>query len=1712
MCMLSCAPHVIQAQCTNNTQYYFDEGCFHPTGEIKLGQAQVDVWNSILRVEIPDDRKEWAIALAFDHSLFHNLMGKDFISINEYLATTIQESNVGCDQNVNSLPKNAYCSMVGVAGGFFQEEKTTGWAEMSATMPCVFGTLLYEDQVWGDNFETSSLVKVYHDVQNMMILQNFKCHDILGFIDESADPYAAEKLVACYYNRGYNWFIGDKIFGVDRNIAVNNPELLDHLKSPYSDSNTSLKNSLGGVYAEQISRFTKTLDDNIGAINLAYADDGLITNANIAATHKFLGFYDEQIAWSDIQIFIDEVADFYEPLGVDMNSVTAKVKKKFDGLTGCSNTLSFRYEMGEIIDELVMSLPAFDFMPGLNRKYSNSYNCDAPPTATITALTTAACPGDPVQLQVEFTGNGPFTFEWAKNNDFTTVKNVSSPYTFTANGPGKYYVTYVEDQKSQSNIHCRPELKAEIAEGNCGCKPPSKAEIISENPITFCTEEEVCLLSNLEEGYEYTWFMDGNPIQGFSGIMEGSVLKTKLPFGSHTIKIRIADPANPTDPNCYLEDEIQVQIGIKTSADTNTVSCAGNDGVISINIITGMPDYEYKIEGIGDFSDQNTFNNLSEGEYSIITQDASSCRDTLQVTLEKTPGCIDPCISPTAKISSNNTSFCPGDSAEIQISFTGAGPWSVLWNNGVLNQTINDITDSVYNIFINQKGSYSIDSVYDSNSCPEIGDGTSIIIEEHVPQKPHLGKDLFVCTDSFPVIVDAGLNFTDYKWSIDGQFNSTFTTDIGGEFWVNTTDQNGCMSSDTISVTELLIEKPNLGTDFLICDGTSATLSTTEKYASYLWLPSNATTNDLIITTADIYVLSVTNDSGCVALDTIEVIVGDLSLDLGDNQTICFGDSILLSVLNEFDTYEWDNFTSTSNKLSTLSSVEGTHSIKLKASNSLGCSATDSVQITVLQPIEVDLENDSIFICTGTLANLTPIITGGDGNYTYLWNDNSTNLNLKATDEGAYKIVVTDGNGCENSDSVYVKINSNLVVRLADTSICAGEEIQLNTGYNETDYITIWNTGSTSQKIKVSVSGIYGVQVTTSNGCTGSDSMELMINQLPNIDLGADQEVCFGDSSILISNQDFKIYNWSTSENTKSITKPKGIYILEVRDENNCKNSDTINIFDLAPLEIDILQDLSTCINNDVNLDASTFDNGNGPFQYSWFDGSSASSTTLMNLQADIDIWVEIKDTKGCSGKDSAKISISDSLDVVISASKKGEICIDEIEKLYSNYSTTNGYSINWIGTGEISDTLSRSWADAGTYNFQLQVTDPSGCSGIGEIDIKVSDLPNLSQIPDSASFCTGNIVRIGKDLGAAYSYLWNPFASTQPEIEINKGGIYSLLVKNKNTNCLSNASIFVNEIERPQVNLGKDQEFCDGDSSLLINQNNIIIGEFVWSAEKLGPLSSIPQIWVSKTDQYILQVTTGKNCFDSDTVNIIVKDKPKVDLGNDLEICEGENVILQVQPNGEDVIWSNNSTAVALSVSDSGMYWVNLSNGICSSSDSINITVHSYPQINFEYEALSNKICFDEIRGLNIKANSNSDFQYSWSPGGETTSEIFIENGDTYIVTIRNQMCETSDSITFIDHCEHSFYVPNTFTPNNDLINDSFKAKGTYIGYFSMEIFNRWGELIFQSSDINTGWNGTVNGVNVQEDVYVWRIQYQPATTGNNAKKTLMGHVSVIR
>ncbi len=224
-----------------------------------------------------------------------------------------------------------------------------------------------------------------------------------------------------------------------------------------------------------------------------------------------------------------------------------------------------------------------------------------------------------------------------------------------------------------------------------------------------------------------------------------------------------------------------------------------------------------------------------------------------------------------------------------------------------------------------------------------------------------------------------------------------------------------------------------------------------------------------------------------------------------------------------------------------------------------------------------------------------------------------------------------------------------------------------------------------------------------------------------------------------------------------------------------------------------------------------------------------------------------------------------------------------------------------------------------------------------------------------------------------------------------------------------------------------------------------------------------------------------------SDSAIVTVRPKPTVNLGTDALICPDSSIILDTGISGALYIWSTGAKSQTISVNSLGLYWVNVTANNCTSSDSIKVSM--IPRID-----LGNDGSLCDKSEIFLKSNIPAS-TYLWSTG-QTTPEIKVQEPGIYWLTADYQNCKSTDSIEVIGSYS-TLYVPNAFTPNKDGLNDEFKPISEGIVKYHMMIFNRWGEMVFETADLTTGWDGIYKGKLVDNGTFAWVIIYRTICSG---------------
>lgn len=277
---------------------------------------------------------------------------------------------------------------------------------------------------------------------------------------------------------------------------------------------------------------------------------------------------------------------------------------------------------------------------------------------------------------------------------------------------------------------------------------------------------------------------------------------------------------------------------------------------------------------------------------------------------------------------------------------------------------------------------------------------------------------------------------------------------------------------------------------------------------------------------------------------------------------------------------------------------------------------------------------------------------------------------------------------------------------------------------------------------------------------------------------------------------------------------------------------------------------------------------------------------------------------------------------------------------------------------------------------------------------------------------------------------------------------------------------------------------------------------------------------YTSEADQFSLLLPArgsytvqliGYDCIWNDTLTKIIRADSVVKpfLGTDTMICNEASLVLFSNVFAERYKWSDRSTQQSITVTDPGIYWVEIANGDCISGDTIE--VKKYPGL---WTALGDEYFICEDDDELVKLDAGEGFQeYRWTPTGDSTQWIIVRATGEYFVVVKDfRGCPGSDGTKVQRRCNVRLYFPDAFTPNANGLNDVYKPAGQDVTEFHIRIFNRWGGQVFSSDDLRIGWNGIAEGKYAPEGTYIYTCTYKGFQGKRIVEKSTKGKFTLIR
>lgn len=606
--------------------------------------------------------------------------------------------------------------------------------------------------------------------------------------------------------------------------------------------------------------------------------------------------------------------------------------------------------------------------------------------------------------------------------------------------------------------------------------------------------------------------------------------------------------------------------------------------------------------------------------------------------------------------------------------------------------------------------------------------------------------------------------------------------------------------------------------------------------------------------------------------------------------------------------------------------------------------------------------------------------------------------------------------------------------------------------------------------------GVYHISLQMNVGSPSQQSFCKPVVVLGPQDLVPDDtSACTGDS-LRLRAQGFPngVYTWSTGSDSSSTRADTAGRYWVTMQAYGCTSSDTIKVaLGLTP-PIYLPVDTQFCDSGKLAYTSTL------PVTYSWSTGSDSSATMAYANGK----YKLVLNDGGCTASDSSMVTIVKP----VSAGLPKDTSFCGPDSLRGP--TNTNYTYTW-NTG--ANTADIAIIASGLYWLQV---DEGVCTSRDSTQVTVNP-PPIVTLGNDTSVCTAT----GYDLkpnaqppGSTYG--WQD-GSVADSLEVARTGTYSVKVTSPQ-GCPASDAIVITIDAPVDAGLPKDTTFCG--SGMLTGETTAGVA-YLWNTG--SGTSSVP---VSSPGLYWLQVSRGV-CSERDSTQVTIGTTPVVTLGHDTSVCVASGYLLtpNVQPAGSTYRWQDGSTQSSYYVAQTGTYRVRVTNAEgCADSASVGITGLPMPTIDFGSAGIP--YCPGEV--IAIRPGTDS-VPYVWQDG--SSDSVFLVKGPgTYSATATN-ICGSSTASLVVYQGVCVVRIPSAFTPNGDGVNDIFKVLGAEaVDKFEFSIYNRWGQIVFKTSDPFQGWDGTFHGIAQPQDAYIYDVHFRYLVT--NQSYQLSGTVTLIR
>ncbi|MBK5284692.1 MAG: gliding motility-associated C-terminal domain-containing protein, partial [Bacteroidia bacterium] len=1176
-----------------------------------------------------------------------------------------------------------------------------------------------------------------------------------------------------------------------------------------------------------------------------------------------------------------------------------------------------------------------------------------------------------------------------------------------------------------------------------------------------------------------------------------------------------------TDANgCFVNDSITLNeppLPLSVTLTNTGISCdTACANTITAHALGGTAPYVYCWSSSGPVvpcPGPDSLNNICIATYTITVTDLNGCTATASYTFSSAGTPININLSST-----NNSCNAACNDTIIATPATGTAPYTYTWSPAAPN------SPNYYGACI---GTYTV-TVTDVNGCSGTASITLIsspvVINISFTPSNYNGWGVTcngACDGSILATPTSGLAPYSYLWSTSA-ITQTINGLCAGTYTVTVTDANGCIGTDSFTITEPpLLTATLAGSIFSggwgvscngVCDDTLTTSASggTLPY-TYTWSPPGPNNQLQTGICAGTYTVTVTDVNGCSASASFIVTEPPiLTITLAGSNFNGWGEPCSGDCLDTLTSsaaggtlpysYTWSNG-GPNNPVQT-NICAGTYTVTVTDAN--GCTASASFIVTEPPLLAISLTGSNFNgwgePCNGDcLDTLTSTATGGTLPYVYSWSNAGPNNPVQTgICAGTYTVTVTDVNGCTASASFVVTEPPVLTVTLTGSNFngwgepCNGNCLDTLTtaaSGGTLPYTYTWSNGGPNNPVQTGIcAGTYTVTVTDVNGCTASASFvvtepPLLAVTLTGSNFNGWGEPCNGSCLDTLTTAASGgtlpyTYTWSNGGPNNPVQTGicAGTYTVTVTDANGCTATASFIVTEPPAMAVTLTGSNfngwgEPCNGSCLDTLTTAASGGTLPYTYTW-SNAGPNNPVQTGICAGT-YTVTVTDANGCTVSASFVVTEPPVLSVTLTGSNFngwGEPCngncLDTLTTTASGgtlpyiYTWSNGGPNNPVQTGIC----------AGTYT--VTVTDVNGCTA--SASFIVTEPPVLTVVltdtllnPPFNNSCPGScdawILATASGGTLPYSYVWSNGDSTALTDSLC-AGLYTVTITDAN-GCIRIDTLTITDPLQPTAVAGPDQSICANSTTLIANV----------------PLPFYSAYWY---------VVSGSAIFSPDSLSNVV----------------------QVS----NLSWGTNT-----------FVWF-VGDTLCIARDTIIIQA-TEPVI-----AIADKypnICEGD-EPVHLHANTNYTGIGTWSVIPSTSSLSFDNPNDpntfasnfgwgsnTVVWTVVDGPCRDADTVKIIklipEVCDSTLLeMPTGFSPNGDGDNDHFVIHGIEYSYNRINkftVFNRWGNEVYSKENYLNEWFGQNKSGGLLADGTYFVI-LRITNPGINQGRVLKGYVDLRR